>query len=137
MKYLALKIDENLQWKDRTHDIATKLSKASALFCKIRNVLVLILWKWFTLQSLIHICKPSMGEKPKFQVKSYCFTEKSSENYKQSAQKSHSGQVSKQNNILKFEDKILIGTIIFVSKSINNLFTTNFQELDFILLWDS
>ena len=34
---------------------------------------------------------------------------------------SHSGPLFKQNNILKFEDKILIGNIIFVSKSINNL----------------
>ena len=34
---------------------------------------------------------------------------------------SHSGPLFKQNNILKFEDKILIGNIIFVSESINNL----------------
>ena len=34
---------------------------------------------------------------------------------------SHLGPLSKQNNILKFEDKILIGNIIFISKSINNL----------------
>ena len=44
-----------------------------------------------------------MGAKPQFQVKS------------------HSGPLFKQNNILKFEDKILMGNIIFVSKSINNL----------------
>ena len=34
---------------------------------------------------------------------------------------SHSGPLFKQNNTLKFEDKILIGNVIFVSKSINNL----------------
>ena len=34
---------------------------------------------------------------------------------------SHSGPLFKQNNVLKFEDKILVGNIIFVSKLINNL----------------
>ena len=37
MKYLALKIDENLNWKDQTHDIVTKLNRANALLYKIRN----------------------------------------------------------------------------------------------------
>ena len=34
---------------------------------------------------------------------------------------SHSGPLFKKSNILKFEDKILISNIIFLSKSINNL----------------
>ena len=37
MKYLALKIDENLNWKDQTHDVVTKLNRANALLYKIRN----------------------------------------------------------------------------------------------------
>ena len=37
MKYLGLKIDENLNWKDQTHDLATKLNRANALLYKIRN----------------------------------------------------------------------------------------------------
>ena len=41
---------------------------------------------------------------------------------------SHSGPIFKQNNILKFEDKILIGNIIFVSKSIKNLLSPIFNN---------
>ena len=36
-KYLGFKIDENLNWKVQTHDIATKLNRANALLYKIRN----------------------------------------------------------------------------------------------------
>ena len=41
---------------------------------------------------------------------------------------SHSGPLLKQNNIPKFEDKILIENIIFVSKSINNLLPPIFKN---------
>ena len=37
VKHLGLKIDESLNWKDQTHDIATKLNSANALLYKIRN----------------------------------------------------------------------------------------------------
>ena len=35
VKYLGLKIDESLDWKVQTHDIATKLNRANALLYKI------------------------------------------------------------------------------------------------------
>ena len=37
VKYLGLKNDENLEWKDQTHDIATKLKRSNVLLYKIRN----------------------------------------------------------------------------------------------------
>ena len=37
IKYFDAKIDENLNWKDYIHDIATKLNRANALLFKIRN----------------------------------------------------------------------------------------------------
>ena len=37
IKYLGVKIDENLNWKDHIHEIATKLKRANALLFKIRN----------------------------------------------------------------------------------------------------
>ena len=53
MKYFGVKIDEDLNWKDQTHDNKVKQSKYTTL--KLQIVLVLMLWKQFTLQSLIHI----------------------------------------------------------------------------------
>ena len=37
VKYLGVKIDENVNWKDQPYDIVTKLNRANALLCKIRN----------------------------------------------------------------------------------------------------
>ena len=37
VKHMGLKIDDNLNLKDQTHDIATKLNRANALLYKIRN----------------------------------------------------------------------------------------------------
>ena len=37
VKYLGIKIDENLNWKQHIHDIAIKLNRANALLSIIRN----------------------------------------------------------------------------------------------------
>ena len=37
VKYLGVKIDENLNWKDHTYDIVTRLNRTNALLYKIRN----------------------------------------------------------------------------------------------------
>ena len=37
IRYLGVKIDENLNWNDHIHDIATKLNRANVLLFKIRN----------------------------------------------------------------------------------------------------
>ena len=37
IKYLGIKIDENLNWKQHIHDIAIKLNRTDALLFKIRN----------------------------------------------------------------------------------------------------
>ena len=37
VKYLGIKIDEHLNWKQHIHDIAIKLNRANALLSIIRN----------------------------------------------------------------------------------------------------
>ena len=37
VKYLGIKIDQNLNWKDYINDIVVKLNRANALLIKIRN----------------------------------------------------------------------------------------------------
>ena len=49
IKYLDVKIDKILNWKDHIYGIATKLKRANALLFKIRNYLN------FTLRSLTFI----------------------------------------------------------------------------------
>ena len=43
VKYLGVKIDENLNWKDQTYDIVTRLNRANALlYIKLEIMFVLI-----------------------------------------------------------------------------------------------
>ena len=41
---------------------------------------------------------------------------------------SHAGHLLKKNYILKFEDKVLIGNIIFIKKSVNDLLLPIFKN---------
>ena len=62
-----------------------------------------------------------MGAKLEFQVKDYYFTEKVLRVINNQPRNSHSRPLFKKSNILKYEDKIMISNIIFISKSITNL----------------
>ena len=49
----CVKIEENRNWKDHSHDTATKFNKENALLCKIKNYVNF--QTLFTLYSLTHI----------------------------------------------------------------------------------
>ena len=67
-----------------------------------------------------------MGAKPQFQVTT--LQKKTLRIINNLHKNSHPGALFKQNNILKFEDKILTGNIILVSKSIINLLPPIFKN---------
>ena len=54
VKYLGIRIDENLNWK-HVSDIAIKLNRANAVLFKIRNLSMPKHWKLSSTQSLTHI----------------------------------------------------------------------------------
>ena len=117
IKYLGVKIDENLNWKDHIHDIATKLNRANALLFKIRNYV-----NFNTLKSIYfaifdsHINYANLiweqNVNSAFRVVAL---------QKNQPRNNHSSLLFKKINTLKFVDKILINNIIFISKFINNL----------------
>ena len=49
VKYLGIKIDQNLNWKDYINDIVVKLNRANALLIKIRNFVNMTILKTFNL----------------------------------------------------------------------------------------
>ena len=69
-----------------------------------------------------------MGAKLEFQVKDYYFTEKVLRVINNQPRNSHSRPLFKKSNILKYEDKIMISNMIFLSKSINNLIIPKFKN---------
>ena len=130
VKYLGLKIDENLDWKVQTHDIATKLNRANALLYKIRNYVSFNTLKtiYFAIfDSHINYANLIWGQNPNSKLRVTTLQKKVLRIINNQPKNSHSGPLFKQ-NILKFEDKILIGNIIFVSKSINNLLPPIFKN---------
>ena len=131
VEYLGLKIDENLSWKVQTHDIATKLNRANALLYKIRNYVsfnTLNAIYFAIFDSHINYAHLIWGQNPNSNLRVTTLQKKALRIINNQLKNSHSGPLFKRNNILKFEDKILIGNIIFVRKSINNLLPPIFKN---------
>ena len=78
MKYVGVKNGENLNWKDQTCDIVTKLNRANVLLYKVRNYINYNTLKviYFAIFDYGHL---AWGQNLKFQVTNYNFTEKLSE----------------------------------------------------------
>ena len=41
VKYLGIKIDENLNWNHHINEVSTKLIRTNAILCKIKNYFIL------------------------------------------------------------------------------------------------
>ena len=124
VKYLGVKIQEKLNWKEQTYDILTKLNRTNALLYKIRSFLRFNPLKavhFAIFDTHIKYANLIRGQKPEFQVKIYYLKEQSSRIINTQPKNSHSCPLFKKSNIRRFEDKTLIGNIIFIIKSINNL----------------
>ena len=137
IKYLGVKIDENLNWKDHIHDIATRLNRANGLLFKIRNYVNFNTLKsiYFAIfDSHINYANLIWGQNLNSAFRIVTLQKKAIRIINNQPRNSHSSLLFKKSNILKFEDKILINNIIFISKSINNL--QHFVHLLFIFCSD-
>ena len=139
MRYLVVKTDDNLKWKNQTYDIATKLNRANALLYIIRNYVSFSTLKviYFAIfDSVINYAKLLWGQNSNSKLRNIILHKKPLRIINNQPRNRHSGQLFKKgNNILKFEDKILISNIIFISKTIISY--ANFHILAYILFRDS
>ena len=123
IRYLGVKIDENLNWKDHIHDIATKLNRANALLFKIRNYVNFNTLKsiYFAIfDSHINYANLIWGQNINSAFRNVTLQKKAIRIINNQLRNGHSSLLFKKSNILKFEDKILIN-IIYIHKQINNL----------------
>ena len=124
-------MDENLDWKDQTYDVVTKLNRANALLYKIINCVSVNTLKviYFAIfDSHINCAKLIWGQNPNSKLRIITLQKKDLRIINNQRRNSHSGSLFNKSNILKFEDKILISNIIFISKSINNLLPSIFKN---------
>ena len=124
VKYLGAKTDTNLSWQYHVNDLSVKLNRANALFFKMRKHVSLkilssiyfaifdsylsyccLVWyqNFSTIQRIIILQKKAIRI-INFQPRSF-----------------HTSPLFKQNSILKFQDKICLENILFISKYLNNL----------------
>ena len=119
VKYLDIKIDENLNWKQHIHDIAIKLNRANALLSIIRNYVNKHILRTIYLaifDSHINSANLIWGQKKALRIMNF------------QSRDSHSSPFFKSNHILKLEDKILLENIIFINKLFNNVLPPIFKS---------
>ena len=131
VKYLGIKIDENLNWKQHIHDIAKKLNRANALLFTIRNyvnkhILETIYFAIF--DSHINCTNLIWGQNLHAVSRIVILQKKALRIMNFQSRDSNSSPLFKSNYILKLEDKILIEDILFINKSFNNFLPAIFES---------
>ena len=131
VKYLAIKIDENLNWKQHIHDIAIKLNRANSLLYTIRNYInkhILRTIYFSIFDSHINYANLIWGQNLHAVSRIIILQKKVLRIMNFQSRDSHSRLPFKSNHILKLEDKILIENILFINKSFNNLLPPIFKS---------
>ena len=131
VKYLGIKLYENLNWKQHIHDIVIKLNRANALLSVIRNYVNKLTLRtiYFAIfdshinyanliwaQNLPSLSRIIILQKKVLRIMNF------------QSRESLSSPLFRSNHILKLEDEILVWNILFINKSFNNLLPTIFKS---------
>ena len=114
VKYLSIKIDENLNWKQHIYDIAIKLNRANALLYTIRNFVnrhILRTIYFAIFDTHINDANLIWGQNPNVVSRTVILQKKAIRIMNFQSRDSHSSPLFKSNNNPKLEDKILIENI--------------------------
>ena len=122
VKYLGVKIDTNLNWKYHVNDLSIKLNRANALLFKMRKYVSLEILRsiYFVIfDSFISYCCLVWARIVAL-FKELKFYKKAVRIINFQLMNCHTSPLFKQSSILKFQDKIYLENILFVSKFLNN-----------------
>ena len=131
VKYLCIKIDEHLNWKQHIHDIAIKLNRANALLSIIRNYVnkhILRTIYFAIFDSHINYANLIWGQNLHSLSRIIILQKKALRIMNFQSRDSHSSPLFRSNNILKLGDKILTENILYINKSFNNLLPPVFKS---------
>ena len=125
VKYLGVKIDTNLSWQYHVNDLSIKLNRANALLFKMRKLVSLKILKsiYFAIfDSYLSYCCLAGAQNHSTIQQILILQKKAVRIINFQPRNSHTSPLFKQNFIIKFQDKICLENVLFVSKSlINNL----------------
>ena len=123
-KYLRVKIDTSVSWQYHLNDISIKLNRANALLFKMRKYVSLkILGSiYFAIfDSYLSYCCLVWAQNCSTIQRIIILQKKAIRIINFQPRNFHTSPLFKQNSILKFQDKICLENILFISKTLNNL----------------
>ena len=123
VKYLGVKTDTNLSWQ-YVNDLSIKLNRGNALLFKMRKYVSLKILRsiYFAIfDSYLSYCCLYWAQNQSTIKQIIILQKKAIRIINLQPRNFHTSSLFKQNSILKFQDKICLENILFVSKSLNNL----------------
>ena len=124
VKYLGVKIDTTLSWQYHVNDLSIKLNRANVLLFKMRKYVSLKILRsiYFAIfDSYLSYCCLVWAQNCSTIQQILILQKKAVGIINFQPRNSHTGPLFKQNFILKFQDKICLENVLFVSKSLNNV----------------
>ena len=130
VKYLGVKIDTSLSWQYHVNDLPIKLNRANALFFKMRKYVSFKILKsiYFAIfDSYLSYCCLVWAQNRSTIQRILILQKKAVRIINFQPRNSHTSLLFKLNLKLKFQDKICLENVLFVSKSLYNLTPTVFR----------
>ena len=124
VKYLGVKIDANLSWQYHVNDLSGKLNRANDLLFKMRKYVrckILRSIYFAIFDSYLSYCCLFWAQNCSTIQQIVILQKKAIRINNFQPRNSHTGHLVKQSSILKFQDKICLENILFISKSLSNL----------------
>ena len=131
VRYLGIKIDQNLNWKDHINDIAVKINRANALLFKIRNFVNTTILKniYFAIfDSHINYANLVWAQNSNAMSKIFTLQEKAMRIITFQSRNCHSSPLFCKLKLLKFNDKVHLENVLLISKFINSLLPPVFNN---------
>ena len=134
VRYLGIKIDQNLNWKDYINDIAVKLNRANALLFKIRNfvnITILETIYFAILDSHINYANLVWTQNSNAMSRILTLQKKAMRIITFQSRNCHSSPLFFKLKLLKFNDKVHHENVFLISKFINSLLPPVFNWFTF------
>ena len=131
VKYLGVKIDQHLTWQHHINDLSVKLNRANALLFKIRKFVddkILRSIYFAIFESNLNNCSLVWAQNYNVINRLVIIQKKALRIMNYQPRNSHTSPLFRKAAVLKFKDKINLENILFISKSINNLLPSLFNN---------
>ena len=131
VKYLGIKIDENLNWHEQINNVAVKLNRANAMLSKVRHFVhkktLKSIYRAIFESHLLYSCL--VWEQNINSIKRLYILQKKSLRLMYFLNRNiHTSPLFKNSNILKFPDKIALENCNFLKNYFNQTLPTPFKN---------